>query len=203
MFVPIHFTEQDDMKRFLILQGLFLLGVPRWMRRLVLLAFLVISSAQLFAETLAGRVVGVADGDTITVLDSTRTQHRIRLQGIDAPEGRQAFGNVSKRALSDMVHGKDVVIEYHNQDRYGRILGIVLIGGRDVNLEMVRAGMAWHYKQYQRDQTPANRIAYAQAEIDARAAGKGLWRDANPTAPWDFRRQAARERTGSGSMSIH
>lgn len=203
MFLPINSIEPDDMKRFLILQALAMLGLPRWMARLVFLALLIVSSTQLLADTLAGKVVGVADGDTITVLDGSRTQHRIRLQGIDAPEKRQAFGNVSRRALSDLVHGKDVVIEYHNQDRYGRILGIVLIGGRDVNLGMVQAGMAWHYKQYQRDQTPANRIAYAQAELDARAAGRGLWRDAHPIAPWDFRRQAARDRTGTNLLAIH
>ena len=91
-------------------------------------------------QTLEGRVVGVADGDTITVLGASNRQARVRLQGIDAPESRQAFGEVSKRNLSDLVFNTQVVVEYEKTDRYGRTLGKVLAGGRDVNLEQLKAG---------------------------------------------------------------
>lgn len=140
------------------------------------------------ARTLEGKVVGVADGDTITVLGAGNQQTRIRLQGIDAPESRQAFGQVSKRNLSDLIFGRQVVIAYEKTDRYGRTLGKVLAGGRDVNLEQVKAGLAWHYKYYQDEQSPDDRRLYAEAETEARSAGRGLWADPAPIPPWDYRR---------------
>jgi endonuclease YncB( thermonuclease family) len=132
--------------------------------------------------------VGVADGDTITVLGAGNQQTRIRLQGIDAPESRQAFGQASKRNLSDLIFGRQVVVEYEKTDQYGRTLGKVLTGGRDVNLEQVKAGLAWHYKYYQDEQPPDDRRLYAAAETEARSARRGLWADATPVPPWDFRR---------------
>ena len=98
------------------------------------------------AETLTGKVVRVIDGDTIVVLDADKVQHKIRLQGIDAPERHQAFGMKSKAYLSDLVAGKSVVVDYSKYDRYGRVLGKVIVNGKDVNLEQIEAGMAWHYK---------------------------------------------------------
>jgi endonuclease YncB( thermonuclease family) len=139
-------------------------------------------------RTLEGRVVGVADGDTITVLGAGNRQTRVRLQGIDAPESRQAFGQVSKLSLGDLVFDKKVVVEYQKTDRYGRTLGKVIAEGRDVNLLQVKAGLAWHYKYYQDEQSPADRRLYADAEAEARSARRGLWADSNPTPPWDFRR---------------
>ena len=88
------------------------------------------------AATLSGRVVGVADGDTITILDSSNTQYKIRLAGIDAPEKKQPFGNVSKKSLSDMVYGKQISVDYNKQDRYGRTVGKVIVDGVDANLEL-------------------------------------------------------------------
>ena len=85
-----------------------------------------------YAEVLSGRVVGIVDGDTITVLDSTNTQHKIRLGGIDAPERKQAFGNVSKKSLSDMVFNQQVDVEWHKEDRYGRKVGKVLLNDEDI-----------------------------------------------------------------------
>lgn len=160
------------------------------MTRLVVLCILASPLSNLWADTLNGRVVGIADGDTITVLDATHQQHRIRLKGIDAPESKQAFGNVAKRELSDLVFGKAVDVRYYKEDRYGRLLGIVFFGGQDVNLAMISRGLAWHYKHYQRDQAPLDRERYAFAEDQARQAGIGLWRDPNPTPPWDFRRHS-------------
>lgn len=105
-------------------------------------------------RTLEGKVVSVADGDTITLLDAGNRQIRIRLQGIDAPESGQAFSQVSKRNLSDLIFDRQVVVEYEETDRYGRTLGKVLASGHDVNLEQVKAGLAWHYKYYQNGQSP-------------------------------------------------
>ena len=144
---------------------------------------------QVQADTLLGRVVSVADGDTITILDDTNTQHKIRLTGIDAPEKRQAFGNVSKQSLADMVAGQSVVVEWDKADRYGRKVGKVLLAGQDANLEQVKRGLAWHYKQYQREQSTADQQSYAAAEADARQVQAGLWRDADPMPPWEFRRK--------------
>jgi endonuclease YncB( thermonuclease family) len=139
------------------------------------------------AETLLGKVIHVQDGDTITVLDDTRIQHKIRLTGIDAPERRQAFGNVSKESLAEQVAGQSVAVEWDKVDRYGRKVGKVLLGGLDSNLVQVKRGLAWHYKQYQREQSPTDRQSYAAAEAEAREAKLGLWRDAEPMPPWEFR----------------
>jgi len=142
------------------------------------------------AETITGRVVGVADGDTITVLDQTKTQHKIRLSGIDAPEKKQAFGQRSKQSLSDLVYDKEVSVETTKKDRYGREVGKILVEGIDANLEQITRGLAWHYKAYQRDQSPQDRVTYAEAEKAAREALKGLWGDSvEPVAPWEFRRK--------------
>lgn len=139
------------------------------------------------AETVTGRVVSVADGDTITVLDATKTQHKVRLAGIDAPEKAQAFGQRSKESLSDLVFNQAVTVETTKRDRYGRSVGTVLVDGLDANLEQIKRGMAWHYKAYQREQSPQERQDYAKAEEVARGARVGLWKDAQPVPPWDFR----------------
>ncbi len=140
-----------------------------------------------YADILTGRVVKVADGDTVTVLDDLHRQHKIRLMGIDAPEKKMPYGNRSKQALSDMVFDRQVRVEYSKKDRYGRTVGKIIVGGVDANLAQVKAGMAWHYKQYQRDQALADRAAYAEAELGARSAKRGLWKDAAPVPPWEWR----------------
>jgi endonuclease YncB( thermonuclease family) len=148
----------------------------------------VLFAAQVHAEILNGTVVGVADGDTVTVLDASRQQYKIRLMGIDAPEKKQAFGNKSKQALSDLVFNKQVSVEFNKTDKYGRTIGKILVDGLDANLEQVKKGMAWHYKQYQKEQSSVDRTAYAKAEELAKAEKLGLWFDPSPTPPWDFRR---------------
>jgi len=137
--------------------------------------------------SIEGQIVGVSDGDTVTLLDAQKKQWKIRLLGIDAPEKKQAFGQRSKQHLSDLVFNKQVVVEYYKRDRYGRTLGKLLVDGADVNLEQVKAGMAWHYKRYEKEQPPDERVSYAEAEERARAGRKGLWVDAEPVPPWDWR----------------
>jgi endonuclease YncB( thermonuclease family) len=149
-------------------------------------------AAALFATPTAaiefvGKVVGVTDGDTLTVL-TQRQQHRVRLSGIDAPERRQAFGQVSKQYLSDLAYDKTVSVVFHKRDRYKRILGKVLVNGADAGLDQIETGVAWHYKRYEREQLPEDRVAYARAEETARAERRGLWRDPRPVPPWEFRR---------------
>jgi endonuclease YncB( thermonuclease family) len=145
-------------------------------------------------DVLMGRVVRIADGDTITLLDSTNTQHRIRLQGIDAPESHQDFGAQSKKSLSDMIFDKQVTADCDKTDQYGRQVCKIVFDGRDVNLEQVKAGMAWHYKDYEREQSPQDRETYAHAEDEARRVRRGLWIDANPVEPSEFRRDERREK---------
>ena len=153
----------------------------------VVAGMLLVSSSNSMADTLTGEVVGIADGDTLTLLDATKTQHKIRLAGIDAPEKRQPFGDRSKQSLAAMVFRKQVTVDWTKHDRYGRIIGKVLVGGEDACLAQVRAGLAWHYKAYEREQSHADRDRYAQAEVEARRGRRGLWRDPSPTPPWEFR----------------
>lgn len=138
------------------------------------------------AEELSGRVVGVLDGDTIDVLRSDNTSVRIRFNGIDAPEKDQPYGQKSKAHLSGLVFNQTVRVEYSSTDRYGRILGDVFVGETKtalwVNKEMIDAGLAWHYKQYNSD----DRLALA--EDAARQAKRGLWAGPGPIAPWEWRR---------------
>lgn len=164
--------------------------------RFGLTALAVSWSSLAFTGTVDGQVVGVTDGDTITVLDGKRTQHKVRLGGIDAPEKAQAFGKRSKEHLSSLVYGKQVTVETEKQDRYGRTVGKVLVGGRDTNLAMILAGFAWHYKKYEGEQSPSDRLLYAAAEQEAREAHRGLWHDQTVTAPWDYRaeRRIGREK---------
>ena len=151
------------------------------------LLWLLLVACSAHAETVIGRVVGVADGDTLTVLDADYVQHKIRLAGIDAPEKKQAFGNRSKQSLSDLAFDKTVTVETTKRDRYGRQIGKVLVNGRDVNLIQVEQGMAWFYREYQREQSRNDRKLYESAEDAAKAQRRGLWLDPEPVAPWDFR----------------
>lgn len=146
-----------------------------------------------YADVLSGRVVGVADGDTITLLDNSNTQHKIRLGGIDAPERKQAFGNVSKKSISDMVFNQNVDVEWHKEDRYGRKVGKVLVNDEDVNLEQIKRGMAWFYKKYKSELAREDQIIYEQAAHEAEANQVGLWVDAHPIPPWEFRKQKKSE----------
>jgi len=133
---------------------------------------------------ITGRVVRVADGDTVSVLDNNNTQHKIRLQGIDAPERNQRYGKKSRDALSGMVSGRNVGVVVLGKDSYGRSNGILYLGERNINLAMVAAGHAWWYRYYAPDDHPLK-----AAESKARATKLGLWAEPDPVPPWDWRRQ--------------
>lgn len=147
------------------------------------------------ASEFVGRFVGVADGDTITVLVDGHNSVKVRLAGIDAPEKAQPFGAVSKRQLSDSVFDRSVTVEWTKKDKYGRVIGRVLADGKDICLDQVRSGFAWHYKLYANEQAAGNRTAYAAAEEQARREKAGLWSQPNPVPPWEFRHP---ERSGAG-----
>jgi len=144
-------------------------------------------SSPAWAERWVGKVVGVADGDTVTVLDAQHRRYRIRLLGIDAPEQNQAFGQKSKQSLSDQVFGHEVTVESTHKDRFDRWVGKLWLNNVDINLVQIQRGMAWHFKHYARDQPSADRASYDHAEQQARQARVGLWQDANPMPPWQFR----------------
>jgi len=179
--------------------------------RLLCFIPLCLAAALAVAAEIHGTVVGVADGDTVTVLDRARTEHRVRLSGIDAPERRQAFGERAKLHLSALVFGKDVVVVWHKRDRYRRIVGKVLASEcsrngcakpLDVGLTLIGAGLAWHYRQYQSEQDPDDRQRYADAEGAARRSHAGLWLEANPVAPWTFRRGPGRAQIAPNPPSL-
>ena len=140
------------------------------------------------AYELTGRIVSVADGDTVTLLDANLRQHKIRLCGIDAPEKRQPFGNRSRLHLGALVFGRQVTADCPKTDRYKRAVCRLEVDGIDANLAQLEAGMAWHYKAYAREQRAPDRRRYAQAEDHARETRLGLWADRAPVAPWDFRK---------------
>jgi endonuclease YncB( thermonuclease family) len=172
--------------------------IQRRGHKLMLLAAMVLASAvqSACAESITGVVVGVADGDTLTVLDDHQLQHKVRLAGIDAPEKGQDFGQRSKQNLSAMTYRMQVVVEGKKLDRYGRFVGKVLVHGVDVNLKQVEDGMAWHYKAYEREQTPEDRLAYDTAEDAAKSLRKGLWSMNGAQPPWVFRRSRHKEHDG-------
>jgi endonuclease YncB( thermonuclease family) len=156
------------------------------MRLAALLAF-VVWSFTVSAEMLEGRVVGVADGDTLTLLDDNQQQHRIRLAGIDAPEKAQPFGQRSKQHLAEFAFGKDAKADCYKIDRYDRNVCTVFVNGQDVGLAQLDAGLAWWYRKYAYEQPPKERIDYEAAEDRAAADRTGLWQDANPVPPWEWR----------------
>lgn len=127
-----------------------------------------------------GRVVSVTDGDTVRVLIG-QEQIRVRLEGIDAPEGKQPFGQRSKERLLELVGGKTVQVHVTGTDRYGRTLGKLILDGRDVNLQLISEGLAWHYDYYNSEPH------YTEALQKAQQAKRGLWSEKEPVPPWEWR----------------
>ncbi|MBI3866711.1 MAG: thermonuclease family protein [Planctomycetia bacterium] len=152
--------------------------------RLLILALEFCAEPESKTHELTGKVVHIADGDTLTVLDADKVQHKIRLHGIDAPEKGQAFGTKVKEALAGKVHEKSVRVVWKEKDRYGRIVGDVHLGDRNINVEMVHDGFAWWYRTY----APKLK-ALEEAEGEAKKEKRGLWHDESPEPPWEFRKK--------------
>jgi endonuclease YncB( thermonuclease family) len=156
-----------------------------------------------YADVLSGHVVRVVDGDTITVLDEGRQQHKVRLAGIDAPETKQPYGQASRKHLGELVASKTVAVEWTKHDKYGRIVGKVMVASPDACpdarpecpktldacLAQITSGLAWHFKRYESEQSEEDRHRYAFAEEEATAKRVGLWKEPNPIPPWEWRRQ--------------
>lgn len=139
-------------------------------------------------ETLYGRVVKVSDGDTLTLLTAAHAQIKVRMAEIDAPEKKQAYGQSAKESLSSLIFDQQVTVIVDNIDRYGRSVGHIRLGNMDVNAEQIRRGFAWVYLTYSHNQNLIN------LQKQAKNAGRGLWRDAAPVAPWDFRREQKKKK---------
>lgn len=152
-----------------------------------------IAGAKAGTHQIDGRIVGITDGDTITLLEADYHQHKIRLDGIDAPESKQPFGNASKRSLSDLAYNRDAVAECHKPDRYGREVCRVIVGGIDVCQEQLRAGMAWVFTRYANELPRVRRKQYTESEKQAKGERRGLWADAQPVPPWEWRRDKANQ----------
>ena len=164
-------------------------------------AALLILPATACAADLTGRIVGVADGDTLTLLDATKQQHKIRLAGIDAPESGQPGGHRSKDTLAALVYEQPVRVEWHKRDRYEQIVGKVWVAPPDspcrakpecpmtldAGLDQIKQGRAWWFRKYTNEQTREDRAAYEAAETEARAKKLGLWRDGSAVPPWEWR----------------
>ncbi|WP_149277659.1 thermonuclease family protein [Pareuzebyella sediminis] len=134
-------------------------------------------------KEILGKVIKIADGDTFTLIFENNFEVRVRLDGIDCPEKKQAFSNNAKLTLSDLIFGKMVRVKYEDKDRYGRVLGEVFEGDVNVNQEMVRRGYAWHFKRYSDDPI------LSELELEAKENKVGLWTDPNPMPPWDYRKR--------------
>ncbi len=151
------------------------------------LVMLLLRSAAAAEWIVEGRVVSVADGDTFTLLDSSKTQHRVRIGGIDAPEKGQPFGDTAKERLSTLVYGKQIRARCWKHDQYGREVCAASSGPRDLGLEMIREGLAWHYKRFEQEQDIDERRLYSEAETMARRARRGLWKIQDAVPPWEWR----------------
>ena len=153
---------------------------------LLVILLCLLSATPSFSWT--GKVIGISDGDTITVLEPIKkTPVKIRLYGIDTPEKKQAFGTRAKQFTSDLCFGKTVDVETVDTDRYGRTVALIkLENGKILNEEIVRSGFAWVYTRYCRKPVC---LKWNRLQDEARAAGLGLWKDKDPVPPWEFRRR--------------
>ncbi len=147
-----------------------------------MLLFLSISLVALCKEIIKGKVIKIADGDTMTVL-SENQQIRVRLHGIDCPEKKQDFGTKAKLFSSQLAFGKTVTVQVLNKDRYGRAIGLVILpDGKILNRELLKAGLAWHYRKFDKS------ADFATLELYAKRSRVGIWSMKNAIAPWEFRK---------------
>ena len=156
-------------------------------RTLWLYGFLALLSGPLLAAEYTGKVVGISDGDTLTLLvpdGASFKQIKVRLGEIDTPESKQPYGTRARQTLSDLAYNQQARVVVQDTDRYGRTVGRVYVGSVDVNAEMVKQGAAWAYRQYLKDQS------LLALEAEAKAAKRGLWGlpEAERCPPWDWRK---------------
>lgn len=150
--------------------------------------FLVLASAAvLSAADILGIAIAIKDGDTFSVRTSDQKFHTIRIAAIDAPELRQPHGEIAREALRARILDRTVLIKWTKRDRNQRIVGQVSIGLRDIGLELIREGSAWHATHYMREQSAKDRALYSEAEVDARRERKGLWKNRDAVPPWELR----------------
>lgn len=143
------------------------------------------------AAELVGRVVAITDGDTLTILDAGRRQHKLRIAGIDAPEKRQPWSERSRQHLASLAFGKSALADCYKKS-YKRQVCRVYVAGADVGLAQVSAGLAWWYRKYAIEQTPEDRGRYEAAEQQARSRRLALWVEPRPVPPWEWRRRDRR-----------
>ncbi|TKB07459.1 thermonuclease family protein [Desulforhopalus sp. IMCC35007] len=136
---------------------------------------------------LTGKVVSIADGDTITILDLSNKQHRIRLYGIDTPEKGQPFGNAAKKHTAQLTYKKSATVNAYDTDKYGRTVGVVTVDGTNVNESLIKNGYAWQYRKYCKADFCDE---WLDNEENAKSAKIGLWSDKDPVPPWDWRKGA-------------
>ncbi len=156
---------------------------------LILFTFtLYISFQQIYAQEITGRVVAISDGDTFTLLTANKEQRKIRLAEIDTPEKGQPYGQKAQAVLSQLIFNKQVRVVQTDIDRYGRVIARVYLDNLDVNVEMIKSGAAWVYRQYAEDQK------LYEYEEEARQAKRGLWSlsKAEQVPPWEWRRQGVK-----------
>ncbi|MCP3888510.1 MAG: nuclease [Desulfobulbaceae bacterium] len=156
------------------------------MRLIFLIFFLLIHSVS-HSQNLVGKVISVADGDTITILDNKYLQTKIRLYGIDTPEKGQPFGKAAKRFTSKLTYKKKATIKRYDTDKYGRTVGVVFVDGINVNAEILKAGFAWQYRKYCKASFCEDWILL---EKEARKSQVGLWKGVAPVSPWKWRKGA-------------
>ena len=162
--------------------------------------FVTLSPASAFSKDIFGTVIGVADGDTITLLDANKLKHKIRLYGIDSPEGGQAFGDRAKKATSKLVYGKNVEINVLDRDRYGREVGIVFHNNTNVNGELIKKGYAWVYTKYCKVRTCDD---WYGSQVEAKLNNRGLWAYPKAIPPWEYRSQKRQKQAqveGNGNI---
>ena len=183
-----------------------LLTTKSWAKRLVALLVL-ISAVVVFytqqdkpplsqgGDIIRGRIVGVSDGDTATLLTQSNAAIRIRFAFIDAPEKHQPYGQAAKKNLSDLIYNQLVEVHVQAVDHYGRTVGQVFCNGKDINLTQVAMGYAWHYTAYAKKmQNQTLFVRYARAQAKAKQDRIGLWQAAKPVPPWEFRKMAKNKR---------
>ena len=170
-------------------------------KRLLTIGAFALVSCSAIAGTLSGRVVAISNGDAITVLDARKKEHKVRIAGINAPQKAQPYGDRSRKHLSELVYDKAVDVEWRKYDRYGRIVGKIMMAAPnscpasrrdcprtlDVGLAQIGAGLAWHFAPNGEEQTPQARAVYSFSEQVARGKRVGLWADTAPIPPWQWR----------------